>query len=132
MRKKKRRDKASAVDAVVGGRIRLRRQALGLSEMQLGKGVGLSHQQIAKYEKSENRVGAGRLYDIAAQLGVPVSFFFHGAAGAPTTSVAGQLEADLGRISGEAAAFVKALARVRDPKVRQRLAALIRALGVEK
>ena len=64
------------IDEYVGSRVRLRRKMLGFSQESLGVSVGVSFQQIQKYEKGTNRIGASRLVDIAACLGTPVSFFF--------------------------------------------------------
>lgn len=64
------------VDVHVGGRIRLRRTLLGFSQEKLGERIGLTFQQIQKYERGANRVGASRLYDLAHVLEVPVGFFF--------------------------------------------------------
>lgn len=64
------------VDTHVGSRIRLRRRLLGLSQTKLGETVGLTFQQIQKYENGANRVGASRIYQLATALNVPVSFFF--------------------------------------------------------
>ena len=67
---------AETIDAHVGKRIRLRRTLLGLSQEKLGEALGVTFQQIQKYERGTNRVGASRLYDIATALDVPISFFF--------------------------------------------------------
>lgn len=64
------------VDLHVGRRIRLRRSLLGLSQLQLGRRLHLTFQQIQKYEKGLNRIGASRLYELSLVLDVPVSFFF--------------------------------------------------------
>ena len=64
------------VDMHVGSRIRLRRHLLGLSQTKLGDAVGLTFQQIQKYENGANRVGASRLFQLATVLKVPVAFFF--------------------------------------------------------
>ena len=66
----------SAIDASIGSRIRSRRLSLGLSQDQLGVAVGVTFQQIAKYESGINRVGACRLWDISLVLDVAISFFF--------------------------------------------------------
>jgi len=65
-----------AVDIHVGARLRLRRTLLGISQEKLGDAVGLTFQQIQKYERGANRVGASRLYEFSRVLDVPVSFFF--------------------------------------------------------
>lgn len=70
--------RATSVDAHVGKRIKLRRIALGFSQEKLGELVGITFQQIQKYERGANRVGASRLYDIAGALDVPLTFFFDG------------------------------------------------------
>lgn len=67
---------AGPVDVHVGNRIRLRRTLLGLSQEKLGEALGLTFQQIQKYERGANRVGASRLYDLARILDVPIGFFF--------------------------------------------------------
>lgn len=64
------------VDIHVGSRLRLRRMMLGLSQSRLGEGVGLTFQQIQKYERGANRMGASRLYELARVLDVPISYFF--------------------------------------------------------
>lgn len=83
---------AHEIDVHVGRRLRERREALGISQGRLGSHLGLTFSQVQKYEKGSNRIGAGRLYQIAAYLGVQPDFFFDGldapaarsAAGAPS------------------------------------------------
>ena len=70
------RPRATAVDAHVGGRVRTRRTLLGLSQERLGEALGLTFQQVQKYEKGSNRIGASRLYHISKILDVPVSYFY--------------------------------------------------------
>ena len=70
--------RASLVDHHVGARIRERRTMLGLSQQQLAKMIGVTYQQAHKYERGVNRISAGRLYEIAVVLGVPISWFFDG------------------------------------------------------
>ncbi|HAY06690.1 MAG TPA: helix-turn-helix domain-containing protein [Hyphomonas sp.] len=69
----------SGIDRVVGQRIRWRRRELKLTQERLGEILELTFQQVQKYEKGVNRVSAGRLYEIAGVLGVPISYFFEGA-----------------------------------------------------
>lgn len=73
---------ATDIDVYVGNRMRRRREALGISQGRLGRHLGLTFSQIQKYEKGTNRIGAGRLYQIATFLGVPPSHFFEGLEGA--------------------------------------------------
>lgn len=69
---------ATAVDRHVGSRIRVRRNMRGLSQTELASALGITFQQVQKYEKGTNRIGAGRLYRVAEILGVPVQWFFKG------------------------------------------------------
>ncbi|HEY8289670.1 MAG TPA: helix-turn-helix transcriptional regulator, partial [Acetobacteraceae bacterium] len=66
----------SPIDVHVGSRIRLRRTLLGMSQERLGEALGLTFQQVQKYERGVNRVGASRLFDLSRVLDVPISFFF--------------------------------------------------------
>ena len=72
------RGKPTDVDVHVGRRVRLRRSLLGLSQERLADALHLTFQQVQKYEKGSNRIGAGRLYDLSRALDVPVSYFFEG------------------------------------------------------
>jgi transcriptional regulator with XRE-family HTH domain len=67
---------ATAADELVGVRVRMRRQTVGMTQSELGRRIGVSFQQIQKYEQGRNRIGASRLTSIAQVLAVPVSFFF--------------------------------------------------------
>jgi transcriptional regulator with XRE-family HTH domain len=69
---------AAAANRLIGMRIRERRTMLGLSQRQLGELVGITNQQVLKYERGINNVSAGRLYEIAHELGVPLEYFFVG------------------------------------------------------
>src|SRR3979411_1138136 len=68
--------RASPIDVHVGARIRLRRTLMGMSQERLGEALGLTFQQVQKYERGVNRVGASRLFDLSRVLDVPISFFF--------------------------------------------------------
>jgi transcriptional regulator with XRE-family HTH domain len=77
----------NAIEKHVGSRVRMRRMVLGMTQEKLGDGLGLTFQQVQKYEKGANRIGASRLQHIAHILHAPISFFFEGsprATGAPT------------------------------------------------
>src|SRR5579862_8253128 len=71
-----REGRPSPIDVHVGSRIRLRRTLLGMSQERLGEALGLTFQQVQKYERGVNRVGASRLFDLSRVLDVPISFFF--------------------------------------------------------
>src|SRR5262245_41827273 len=70
---------ANPIDKHVGSRVRMRRMMLGMSQEKLGDALGLTFQQVQKYEKGTNRIGASRLQQISLILQVPISFFFEGA-----------------------------------------------------
>ena len=70
------RSKPDPIDVYVGGRVRMRRTLLGMSQGRLGDGLGLTFQQVQKYERGANRIGSSRLYRLSRLLDVPVSFFF--------------------------------------------------------
>jgi len=73
---RRRADKPNPIDVQVGSRVRLRRNMLGLSQEKLGAAIGLTFQQVQKYERGANRIGASRLHELSRVLDVPVSFFF--------------------------------------------------------
>jgi transcriptional regulator with XRE-family HTH domain len=72
---------ATPMDALVGARLRTRRKQLRISQERLGKEIGVSFQQVQKYENGTNRIGAGRLAEISKVLDVPVAYFFTGSSG---------------------------------------------------
>src|SRR5215212_933479 len=73
------------IDIRVGARLRLRRTLLGMSQEKLGEAIGLTFQQVQKYERGANRIGASRLFDLSRVLDVPVSFFFDDMAADPNS-----------------------------------------------
>ncbi len=79
-------DTPSPIDIHVGARVRLRRTLLGMSQERLGNAIGLTFQQIQKYERGANRIGASRLFDMAQVLDVPVQFFFDEMISAPASA----------------------------------------------
>ena len=78
----------NSIDKHVGRRVRMRRKMLAMSQTQLAEALGLTYQQVQKYEDGTNRIGAGRLQQISDILQVPVAFFFEGMASTPTTAAA--------------------------------------------
>jgi len=129
----------NAVDVHVGGRVRLRRTFLSMSQEKLGDAIGLTFQQVQKYERGANRIGSSRLFDLSRVLDVPVSFFFDdmppeiegrsprkstGLAEAPIAS----FEADP-LTKRETLDLVRAYYRIGNPAVRRRLFDLAKSLG---
>ena len=126
---------ANPVDAHVGNRVRLRRMLVGMSQERLGELLGLTFQQVQKYEKGVNRIAAGRLFEISGILGVPISFFYedvnsHRAAG---FAEGGEPPPVMEFVSsGEGLQLSLAFMRIKDTKVRRRILDLVRSLADEE
>ena len=118
---------ASEIDAHVGLRMRKRREALGISQGRLGRHLGLTFSQIQKYEKGTNRIGAGRLYQIATYFGVQPGYFFAGVDDTETT--AGQ--PDAGERRDEVASLNEAFASIDDAETRASVLALVMTLAAD-
>jgi len=130
-------DRPNPIDVHVGLRVRLRRTLLGMSQEKLGQAIGLTFQQVQKYERGANRIGASRLFDLARVLDVPVSYFFE------------EMEASLGGKPGdkgmseppaepyqaepvmkrETLELVRAYLRIGDPLLRRRVFELAKAIA---
>lgn len=122
------------IDIHVGARLRLRRTLLGLSQEKLGEAVGITFQQLQKYERGSNRISASRLYNLSQVLGVPVSFFFEDLPpGDADAALAGSAETDdfESMARRETLELVRAYYRITDPAVRKRTFDLVKALGGE-
>jgi transcriptional regulator with XRE-family HTH domain len=132
-------DTPSPVDVHVGSRVRLRRTLLGMSQEKLGTAIGLTFQQVQKYERGANRIGASRLFDLSRVLDVPVSFFFeempsaagnerhHAAqAGGDTRPETGEPDPMAKR---ETLELVRAYYRIPDAHLRRRMFDLAKALA---
>lgn len=121
------------IDIHVGGRVRLRRMMLGMSQEKLGEQLGITFQQIQKYEKGTNRIGASRLQHIATVLSVPVAFFFEDAPATPNGHTVGVSDDSSSNYvvdflsSAEGIQLNKAFVNVKDPKLRRRIIDLVRA-----
>ena len=138
-----RESRPSPIDVHVGSRIRLRRTLMGMSQERLGEALGLTFQQVQKYERGVNRVGASRLFDLSRVLDVPISFFFddmpdqltasHGAP--PRSAYSGFAEQQQGFGGGDDALnrretleLVRAYYRITDTTVRKRVFELIKSM----
>lgn len=129
------------IDVHVGSRVRLRRTLLGMSQEKLGELLGLTFQQVQKYERGANRVGASRLFDLSRVLDVPVSFFFDDMPDdtkQQTPSMlagATELEETVASFEPdpltkrETLELVRAYYRINDPQVRKRVYELAKALA---
>lgn len=132
--------KPNPIDAHVGTRVRLRRMLLGMSQEKLGEHLGLTFQQVQKYEKGVNRIGASRLFDLSRVLGVFVQFFYDeapaelvdaalapGFAERPTESYVIEFLS-----TREGLELNKAFVKIADPRVRRSVVELVRSLGGEE
>jgi transcriptional regulator with XRE-family HTH domain len=121
------------VDAQVGNRVRLRRMLIAMSQEKLGKCLGLTFQQVQKYEKGVNRIGAGRLFSIARILGVPITYFYEDTAGDESlpgfAEEAGAPPVMEFLSSPEGLQLSLAFMRIKEPKVRKRVIDLVKSLA---
>jgi transcriptional regulator with XRE-family HTH domain len=120
---------ATEIDKYVGGRVRMRRIMLDISQDTLGKKLGLTFQQIQKYEKGTNRMGASRLHEISVVLDVPVAFFFQELPGQANRGqgLPQYLVEFMGTI--QAQRLAKALGQISDKKMRTQLVTLIESIA---
>lgn len=127
---------ANPIDVQVGNRVRIRRMLIGMSQERLGDLLGLTFQQVQKYEKGVNRIGAGRLFEVARILNVPVDFFYEGLS---TESQPGASEGEAATppvmefvSSGEGLQLSLAFMKIKDSKVRKRVLDLVKSLAEEE
>jgi transcriptional regulator with XRE-family HTH domain len=125
----------NAIDKHVGRRVRMRRMMLAMSQGKLGDALGLTFQQVQKYEKGTNRIGASRLQHICQILQVPVAFFFEGiptvpgapqATGAPSPAYATDFLA-----TSDGLRLTKAFMRIENAKLRHRIVDLVQEIASE-
>jgi transcriptional regulator with XRE-family HTH domain len=134
---------SNPVDEHVGGRVRFRRTLLGVTQQQLAEGLGVTFQQVQKYEKGANRIGSSRLYDLSTILDVPVGYFFDEMPEAVKErspakmlqardiNFAEEIENQEPRVTKrETLELVRAYYKVKDPALRKRMLDMTRALGV--
>jgi transcriptional regulator with XRE-family HTH domain len=125
------------IDGQVGNRVRLRRMLIGMSQEKLGELLGLTFQQVQKYEKGVNRIGAGRLYQIAHILSVPVGYFYEGVVDQSPDKFAGAEENAAPPVieflsSGEGLQLSLAFMRIKDARVRKRVLELVKSLAEDE
>jgi transcriptional regulator with XRE-family HTH domain len=124
------------IDRHVGSRVRMRRMMLSMSQEKLGDALGLTFQQVQKYEKGTNRIGASRLQQISHILQVPVSFFFegapnlHGRAESPGDAPSPAYVSDF-LATSDGLALTKAFMRIKDNKLRRRIVDLVEQIAGE-
>lgn len=112
-------------DMLVGSRVRLQRMSLGMSQTQLAGALGLSCQQVQKYEKGVNRIGASRLEQIARILGVPASLFFDGIAEERVNAAGEANTISILLATTEGVQLIKGFLRISNPSVRRSILTLV-------
>lgn len=120
---------ANAVDKKIGERVRVRRLEISMSQEKLADLLGVTFQQVQKYEKGVNRIAASRLLDISVALEIPVAHFFEGMKGQQTERRPGDLNGALA-LPG-AHELLRSFAALKTPKLRRRLLELVQALDEE-
>ncbi len=123
---------ANSIDWHVGSRLRLRRLELGMSQEKLAEALGITFQQVQKYERGTNRIGASRLHQIALALQVPITFFFEGAAdeGVPRNEHTAHSSPLADALSDAATVrLLRAFAQIEDPAVKQKAVTVIEAIA---
>jgi len=134
-----REHRPSPIDVHVGSRVRLRRTLLGMSQEKLGEALGLTFQQVQKYERGVNRIGASRLFDLARVLDVPIGFFFDDMPEVNGGNIAVRRTAGFAETQDgfedetlhrrETLELVRAYYRITDGSVRKRVFDLIKSLA---
>ncbi len=119
----------NVVDRFVGERIRLYRSMLGMSQQKLAECLGVTFQQLQKYERGDNRIGAGRLLMVANALGVPISFLLDQDALSQMERGAPSLASDSPELSREGYSIARAFSQIADPTVRRSISTLVHSLG---
>ncbi|HET9904430.1 MAG TPA: helix-turn-helix transcriptional regulator [Xanthobacteraceae bacterium] len=124
------------IDRHVGSRVRMRRMMMNMSQEKLGDALGLTFQQVQKYEKGTNRIGASRLQQISDILKVPVSFFFEGAPGLAPAGGMGEAPSPAYisdfLATSEGLALTKAFMEIKDSKLRRRIVDLVEVIAASQ
>jgi len=131
--------RANPIDKHVGERVRMRRMLLGMSQERLGEKLGLTFQQVQKYEKGVNRIGASRLFDLAQVLGVPIQYFYDSMSSAVSGHLSAPGFADKPGdtyvadflSSRDSVELNKAFARITDARIRRSIVDMVRSIAGE-
>jgi transcriptional regulator with XRE-family HTH domain len=125
------RKATNLTDKHVGNRVRMRRMILKMSQEKLATGLGLTFQQVQKYEKGANRIGASRLQEISNILQVPVAFFFEGGPQAGSNADDDSLITSDFMATSDGLALMTAFAQIKNPTVRQSIVQLVEGIASE-
>ena len=128
------KEATTPIDRHVGSRVRMRRMMIGMSQERLGDALGLTFQQVQKYEKGTNRIGASRLQQIAEILQVPVSYFFEGAPGQTSRSGGMGEAASPTYVSdflatSDGLALSRAFVQIKNSKLRRKIVDLVESIA---
>jgi transcriptional regulator with XRE-family HTH domain len=124
---------ANPIDIQVGNRVRIRRMLIGMSQERLGDLLGLTFQQVQKYEKGVNRIGAGRLFEVSRILNVPIDFFYEGVNTQPGVGEPEGAPPVMEFVSsGEGLQLSLAFMKIKDTKVRKRVLDLVKSLAEDE
>lgn len=130
---KARSEKAHAIDHLVGQQLRKRRLELGLTQLSVAEAIGVTFQQIQKYERGSNRIVASRLYDLANTLNVPLEYFFAEAQeDTPPGAKADEAADDSTPTPKETRNLINAYYEIADPALRKKLIELVRSVSASK
>ena len=119
--------RSTSIDQAIGARVRQRRRALGMNQTELGEKIGVTYQQLQKYETGANRMGAGRLAAVATALDVPITYFLDQPE-ARTESLGEEDAIVLALRDPETVELVRAISAVYDPALKRRVVEFVRAL----
>lgn len=120
---------ANSVDSHVGSRVRLRRLELGFSQERLAEQLGITFQQVQKYERGTNRIGASRLHQIAIVLQSPITYFFEGASESALPRSGEQSPLAQALSDPATVRLVRAFASISDPQLKQKAVGIIEAIA---
>lgn len=121
----------NSIDWHVGSRLRLRRLELGMSQERLAEQLGITFQQVQKYERGTNRIGASRLHQIAVVLQVPITFFFEGAEGEDDEKIPTTVDSPLSVALSDSSTIrlLRAFALIEDANIKQKAVSVIEAIA---
>lgn len=130
---------AHPVDVYVGAKLKTKRTAQGLSQSEIGRHLGVTFQQVQKYEKGVNRIGPSKLYEVAQLLKAPISYFFEGYEKKSTSSTnsdvlflnedGDEFDSENNVSDREALRLIKAFSSIKDVKVRKQITSLVKAMA---
>lgn len=127
----KRGDGPHAVDLHVGIRIRMRRKEMGVSQERLAEALGITFQQVQKYERGANRVSASKLWEVAAALKTPVAYFYDGLGDGEAAATGERDAAQEFLLSSEGIELMAAFPRIAEPAIRRKIVELVRVVADE-